>query len=51
MTIQDQKLVCDGCQTVITRISTTPGEGWAPAMHNLCSKCFLELHAKSISRG
>ncbi|HTW55555.1 MAG TPA: hypothetical protein VMG36_03810 [Thermoplasmata archaeon] len=49
MTIRDQKLVCDQCQTVITRISTVPGEGWAPAQHNLCSKCFRELKATSIN--
>jgi len=46
--IRDQQLVCDGCGTVITRISTTPGDDWA-RMHNLCSNCFLELWKRSLT--
>lgn len=49
MTIRDEKLVCDRCGTVITRISTVPGEGWAPEQHNLCSKCFKELWANAMN--
>ena len=48
MTIQDQKLLCDQCHAVITRITSVPGEGWT-TMHNLCSKCFRELRATSIN--
>lgn len=46
--IRDQKLVCDGCQTVITQISTPPQPDWS--MHNLCSACFRELSKQSIPR-
>jgi len=45
--IRDQQLVCDGCQTVITRITTPPADDWS-ALHNLCSACFKQLWAKSI---
>jgi hypothetical protein len=48
--IRDGQLVCDGCQKVITRISSVPEEGWA-SMHNLCSGCFAELRKKSVERG
>lgn len=46
--IRDGQLVCDSCQKTITRISSTPGEGWE-MMHNLCSACFLALWQTSIS--
>jgi hypothetical protein len=44
--IRDQQLICDGCQTVITRITTPPDPDWA--MHNLCPACFLALWKQSI---
>lgn len=47
--IRDGQVVCDSCQTVITRISEVPAAGW-DRMHNLCSKCFIALWQKSIQR-
>jgi hypothetical protein len=47
--IQDGRLVCDSCQTVITRISDVPADGWEK-MHNLCSACFAALRQKSVQR-
>ncbi len=47
--LTDGKLVCDQCQTVITRIEGAPADGW-PTMHNLCSNCFRELGKKSVPR-
>lgn len=44
--IRDQQLICDGCQTVITRITTTPDAEWS--MHNLCPSCFVALWKQSI---
>jgi hypothetical protein len=48
--IEDGKMVCDNCRTVITRIANVPAEGW-PTMHNLCSNCFRELGKQSVARG
>ena len=48
--IRDQHLVCDGCQKVITRITTVPDADWG-TMHNLCSDCFRTLRKQSISPG
>ena len=47
--IRDGQLVCDSCQTVITRITDVPPEGWE-RMHNLCSTCFVALRQKSVQR-
>ncbi len=47
--IRDGQLVCDSCQTVITRITSTPEGDWEK-MHNLCSACFDKLWATSIAR-
>lgn len=46
--IEDRRMVCDGCQKIITRILSVPPEGW-PKMHNLCSACFIDLSKRSIS--
>ena len=48
--IKDGQLVCDSCQTMITRITSVPEEGWEK-MHNLCSGCFLALSKTSVERG
>jgi hypothetical protein len=47
--IQDGKLVCDGCRTVITRITQVPAEGWSN-IRNLCPTCFRDLRARSVTR-
>jgi hypothetical protein len=39
--IQDDKIVCDACKAVITRVTVLPPEGW-PQLHSLCSKCYAE---------
>lgn len=44
------QLVCDSCETVITRISSAPAEGEWQKMHNLCSACFDRLWTTSIAR-
>ena len=45
--LKDGALVCDGCQTKITRVVDPPAEGWA-AMRNLCPSCFTALWKTSI---
>jgi hypothetical protein len=45
--IRDQQMICDGCEKVITRISTVPEGEWGK-MHNLCSECFRALWKQSI---
>ncbi len=47
--LKDGRIVCDACQTVITRISDTPAEGW-PQLHNLCSACYAELKKRALPR-
>ncbi len=47
--IRDGALVCDQCQTTITRITEVPAEGW-PQMHNLCSACFDSLWKTGLQR-
>ncbi len=47
--LREGRLVCDACQTVITRITSAPEEGWQK-MHNLCSTCFDKLWSTSIAR-
>ncbi|MGP8077512.1 MAG: hypothetical protein ACLQC7_06255 [Thermoplasmata archaeon] len=44
---QNEKLICDACQNVITRITTPADAEWA-TMHNLCSDCFRALWKQSI---
>jgi NMD protein affecting ribosome stability and mRNA decay len=46
MGMQEDKMVCDQCGTVITRVENLPAEGW-PHLHSLCSNCFAELGKKS----
>jgi hypothetical protein len=46
--MRDGQLVCDSCQTKITRITSTPGDGWEQ-MHNLCSACFVALWKTSMT--
>lgn len=45
--LKENTLVCDRCQTSITRVTQVPPEGW-PTMHNLCSPCFIEVWKTSI---
>ena len=40
--IEDGKIVCDVCKSVITRVTLLPPEGW-PKLHSLCSKCYAEV--------
>ena len=47
--IRDGQLICDSCQTVISRITDVPVDGWQK-MHNLCATCFAALWQKSIQR-
>jgi hypothetical protein len=47
--IRDGRLVCDGCQKPITRITDVPAEGW-PQMHNLCTTCFDDLRKRAVPR-
>ncbi|HEV2429341.1 MAG TPA: hypothetical protein VGV64_05790 [Thermoplasmata archaeon] len=42
---RDGKIVCDSCQTDITRVTPPPEGGW-PNLHALCSSCFLKLAQK-----
>jgi hypothetical protein len=44
--LKEDKIVCDQCGAVITRVTGAPAEGW-PKLHNLCSACFAALGAKS----
>jgi len=48
--IRDGQMVCDGCQTPITRVTEIPAEGW-PKMHNLRSTCFAGLKIQAVPRG
>ncbi|MFY9716872.1 MAG: hypothetical protein WAK40_02925 [Thermoplasmata archaeon] len=48
--IRDQQIICDSCQTVISRLTTPPDAEWA-TMHNLCSDCFRTLGKQAIARG
>jgi hypothetical protein len=48
--IKDGQLVCDSCGAAITRISSTPEEGWEK-MHNLCSNCFETRSKSAVARG
>jgi hypothetical protein len=44
--MQENRMVCDQCGTVITRVEPPPPEGW-PNLHALCSNCFSDLWKKS----
>jgi hypothetical protein len=45
--IRDGQIICDNCQTPITR-TTAVLEGDGAKMHNVCSACFTELKKQSI---
>lgn len=47
--IQDGRIVCDSCKTVITRMTDVPAEGW-PQLHNLCSACFANVRKTALAR-
>lgn len=47
--LKDGRLICDGCQSPITRVTDVPAEGW-PTMHNLCSACFAEAKKGAVPR-
>jgi hypothetical protein len=46
--IRDGRIVCDGCQKTITKITQVP-EGW-PQLHNLCSTCFDAVWKTALQR-
>jgi hypothetical protein len=47
--IRDGRIVCDGCQNTITKITQVPEEGW-PQLHNLCSECFDAVWKTALQR-
>lgn len=47
--IRDGTIVCDSCQSAITKITEIPEGGW-PQMHNLCSTCFDNLWKTGLQR-
>jgi hypothetical protein len=47
--IEDGKIVCDSCKTVITQVTELPPEGW-PKLHSLCSKCYAEVRDRAEPR-
>ncbi len=47
--LENGQIKCDTCQSVITRVTDVPAEGW-PQLHNLCSACYANLKAKSLPR-
>ncbi len=47
--LQNDQLICDSCQKLITHITAAPSEGWE-RMHNLCSSCYAALKAKAVAR-
>lgn len=47
--LKDGQIICDGCQTPITRVTDTPAEGW-PQMHNLCPACYEQAKKAAMPR-
>jgi len=47
--LKEGRLVCDRCQTPITRVTDVPADGW-PTMHNLCSACFAKVRNAAVPR-
>jgi len=43
---REDKILCDACQSAITRVTPAPEGGW-PNLHSLCSPCFDKLRQKS----
>jgi 5-methylcytosine-specific restriction endonuclease McrA len=44
---RDGQIVCDACQSVVTKVSPPPEDGW-PNLHALCRGCFDKKSATKV---